>query len=50
MTNLTIGLINTVYPIGSLYDRVTGDFFSERAILAVTNLDVADINHSVVCD
>jgi len=48
--NTTTGLINYVYPPGSLHNNVTGDFLNERAILATTNHDVAEINDSIVRD
>ena len=47
---MTTGLINCVYPPGSLHNNVTGDFLNERAILATTNHDVAEINDSIVRD
>ena len=46
--NTTIGLIDYVYLEGSLYDLVTADFLSERAILAITNHDVGEINDSII--
>jgi PIF1-like helicase len=48
--NMTIGLINYVYPPGSLHNNVAGDFLDKRAILATTNHDVASINDSIVRD
>jgi hypothetical protein len=48
--NITAGLMDYVYPPGSLHGNVTGDFLGERAILATTNHDVADVNDSVLKD
>jgi PIF1-like helicase len=48
--NITIGLIDYVYPPGSLPSNVAGDFLGKRAILATTNHDVASINDSIVRD
>jgi ATP-dependent DNA helicase PIF1 len=42
--------MNYVYPPSSLHSNVTGDFLNERAILATTNHDVAEINDSVLRD
>jgi ATP-dependent DNA helicase PIF1 len=47
---MTIGLINYVYPPGSLHNNVAGDFLDKRAILATTNHGVASINDCIVRD
>ena len=50
LANMTIGLINKVYPVVSLHNNVSAEFLSERAILATTNHDVGEINDRIVRD
>lgn len=44
------GLIDEIYPANSLHDNITGAYLNDRAILATTNYDVAEINDSIIND
>ena len=46
--NISIALIDYVYPLDSLHPTVTGGFLKDQAILATTNYDVAAINESIL--